>query len=321
MARKEWKRKLPGRDLGVFVMSLLLAFGIWLIHNLSLNYSETLSVPVIAECEIEGHSNVSANSSTVAARCRTSGFAILKGRHKAKKDAIHVKFDRGDLHESQNDYFQISSAELGNYVSDIFGDGVQLESFLSETVSFRFPSENHKKVAVQAVTTVSFRPQYTALGPIHLSPDSVTVYGEPYQLEQVSNVFTKSIDLINLKSNAHGSVKIEPVQGIRMSDSEVGYTMEVTRFIEVTTQVSITTKNVPHGISLSVYPKTAKVSYKCQFPMINDPSDRVSFYIDYEDFEKSITGRCIAKPSRIPEGVIEYSIEPEVFQCMEESAR
>ena len=124
MARKEWKRKLPGRDIGVFVMSLLLAFGIWLIHNLSLNYSETLSVPVIAECEIEGHSNVSANSSTVAARCRTSGFAILKGRHKAKKDAIHVKFDRGDLHESQNDYFQISSAELGNYVSDIFGDGV-----------------------------------------------------------------------------------------------------------------------------------------------------------------------------------------------------
>ena len=88
--RKEKLNKLPGRDIAVFLMSLMLAFGIWLIHNLSLQYSETLSVPVVAECDISGHSNVSANSSTIAARCRTSGFSILRGRHKAKKDAIHV---------------------------------------------------------------------------------------------------------------------------------------------------------------------------------------------------------------------------------------
>ena len=29
-------------------MSLLLAFSIWLIHNLSLNYSDTMGVPVVA---------------------------------------------------------------------------------------------------------------------------------------------------------------------------------------------------------------------------------------------------------------------------------
>ena len=51
-------------------MSLLLAFSIWLIHNLSLNYSDTISVPVMAQCNIDGHSNVSSNSSMIAARCR-----------------------------------------------------------------------------------------------------------------------------------------------------------------------------------------------------------------------------------------------------------
>ena len=35
---------LDGRDISVFLMSLLLAFSIWLIHNLSLNYSDTISV-------------------------------------------------------------------------------------------------------------------------------------------------------------------------------------------------------------------------------------------------------------------------------------
>ena len=43
-------------------MSLLLAFSIWLIHNLSLNYSDTISVPVMAQCNIDGHSDVSSNS-------------------------------------------------------------------------------------------------------------------------------------------------------------------------------------------------------------------------------------------------------------------
>ena len=39
---------VDGRDISVFLMSLLLAFSIWLIHNLSLNYSDTVSVPVVA---------------------------------------------------------------------------------------------------------------------------------------------------------------------------------------------------------------------------------------------------------------------------------
>ena len=302
-------------------MSLLLAFGIWLIHNLSLNYSETLSVPVIAECNLDGHSNISSNSSTVAARCRTSGFSILRGRHKAKKEAVHVSFNSSDMHQAEGDMFFITSAELGNYVSDRFGEGVQLESFLSESFQFRFPVENHKKVPVQAVTVFTFKPQYMAMGPIHLKPDAVTVYAEPYHLETINKVFTKAIELNNLKSSAHGSVKLESIQGVRMSDQEVGYSLDVTRFVEIATEVAVTPRNVPAGLKLSIYPSTARVVYKCGFPLSHDPSDLVSFHIDYTDFRKSIGGRCMAIPSKVPDGVIEYSIEPEVFDCVEESSR
>ena len=299
-------------------MSLMLAFGIWLIHNLSLNYSDTMSVPVIAECNIEGHSAVSANSSTIAARCRTSGFSLLKGRHKAKKEALHVRFESKDMHLVEGDMFYITSAELSNYVTDIFGDGVQLESFLAETFQFRFPFENNKKVPVQAVTVISFRPQYMALGDIRLKPDSVTLYGEPYHLQNIDRVFTRTVDLTDLKSSAHGSVKLEPIQGVRISDTEVGYSLDVTRYVEIATEVTVNSRNVPAGLKLSVYPSTAKVVYRCKFPLSQDPSDLVSFHIDYADFQKSIGGRCLAQPSKIPDGVIDYSLEPEVFDCVEE---
>ena len=324
--RKNWINRLPirlklrigGRDIGVFLMSLLLAFGIWLIHNLSLSYSDTMTVPVIAECNLNGHSAVSSNSSSIAARCRTTGFNLLRNRHRAKKDAIHIRFDTRDMHHLEGEMFYITSAELGNYVTEMFGDDVRLESFLSETVQFRFPFENNKKVPVQAVTVISFKPQFMAIAPVKLQPDSVTIYGEPYHIGNVDRVFTRTIDLVNLKSSAHGSVKLEPIQGVRMSDSEVSYSLNVSRFVELSREVQVTARNVPAGVKLSVFPSTAKVVYKCTFPLSQDPRDVVRFYIDYHDFEKSIGGRCIAHSSDIPEGVIEYSIDPEVFDCVEE---
>ena len=309
---------IGGRDIGVFLVSLLLAFGIWLIHNLSLMYSDTMTVPVIAECNIDGHSNVSSNSSSIAARCRTTGFNLLRNQHKAKRDAVHIRFDSKDMHLKDGEMFYITANELGNYVTDIFGESVRLESFLSETVQFRFPFENNKRVPVQAVSVVSFKPQYMALSQVKLIPDSVTVYGEPFHLENIDRVFTKTIDLANLKSSAHGSVKIEPIQGVRMSDVEVNYSLDVSRFVEIRTEVPVTASNVPGGVKLSVYPSTAQVIFKCTFPLSHDPSDMVRFYVDYHDFEKSIGGRCVAQATRIPEGVIEYSIEPEVFDCVEE---
>ncbi len=309
--------QLDGRDITVFLVSLLLAFSIWLIHNLSLYYSDTMNVPVVAECNIEGHSNRSSNSNIIAARCRTSGFSLLRNRHQAKRKAVVVRFDPKDMHCKEGELFTVSAAELGNYVTEIFGDDVRLESFLSETVQFRFPFENHKRVPVQAVQVVSFKPQYMAMGQMKLQPDSVTVYGEPFHLENIDRVFTRTIDLPNLKSSAHGSVRIEPVSGIRMSETEVNYTLDVTRYVEIRSEVSVQVRNLPAGKKMSVYPSTATVLFKCAFPLSQDPTQDVQFYIDYLDFQKSIGGKCVAHASRVPNGVIECTLTPEVFDCVE----
>ena len=309
---------LDGRDISVFLMSLLLAFSIWLIHNLSLNYSDTMSVPVVAQCNIDGHSNVSSNSSTIAARCRTSGFSLLKIRQMAKRKALTVRFDSKDLHHKDGELFYITAAELSNYVTEIFGDGVRLESFLSETVQFRFPFENNKRVPVQAVQTLSFKPQYMAMGQIRLQPDSVTIYGEPFHLEHIDRVLTRTVNLLNLKSSAHGIVKLEAISGIRMSETEVKYSLDVTRYVEVRSEVAVGVRNLPAGRKLSVFPSTATVVFKCAFPLSQDPTEDVQFYIDFNDFVKSRGGKCIAHASRIPEGVIDCTVFPEVFDCVEE---
>lgn len=312
------KKNTNGRDVAALLLSLLLALGIWFAHNLALSYSGLVSVPVIAESNIEGHSAVSSNSCIIVARCRTTGYSFISKKRAVNSVPIRVFFAPGDLHEVEDDMFSITGNELTGYVNDIFGDNVRLESFVSTDVQFRFPKENHKVVPVQVISTVSFKQQYMASEPFTVEPDSVTVYGEPSAIQNIDRVFTETISLQNLSSSPHGMAKLElPLMGVRLSASEVSYSMTVSRFVEVKAQLKVNVRNVPSGRVVSVYPSTADVSFKCAFPLSSDPSEEVELYIDYEDFARSINGNCIPNVSDLPSDVLDYSIEPQVFECIE----
>ncbi|MCI1640705.1 MAG: hypothetical protein LKI42_05465 [Bacteroidales bacterium] len=311
------KLKINGRDLTVFLLSFLLAFSIWFIHNLSLDYSSLVSVPVVAESNIDGHSGLSSNAVSIAARCRTTGFNLIRIRHAPGRKSVQVRFAKSDLHYKEGDLYSISSESLGNYVNDIFGDGVSLEAFTSKEVFFRFPSVNHKKVPVQAMRILDFRQQYMAVTDMKLDPDSVIIYGEPFRLAQIDRVRTQTIDLSDIHSSAHGIVRIEKIKGVRISAGEVNYSLDVSRYVEVKDVVPITVRDIPQGKKMAVYPSKATVLFRCIFPLISDPSGKVRFYIDYSDFAASINGRCVPKTGKLPEGVINYVTDPMVFDCVE----
>ena len=305
------------RDLVVFLLSLMLALGIWLVHNLTLRYSSIMNVTVTAVSNIPGRAAESSNTAVISARCRASGFKLIRNRRN-EDNTIKVFFNPEEFTRGDNDSYYISSNALASYVPDIFGEDVQLESFVTQNAIFRFSAENNKKVPVSPKLITSFRPQYTAMGSIQFSPDSVMLYGDPNYLESLDRVFTRPLELKNLKNDAHGEVALDVPSGIRSSDQTVSYSLQVTRYVEVSSEIRIDVINLPADKFLSVYPSTAKVLFRCVFPLSVDPTRNVSLYIDYEEFTQSINGRCVARLSGLPSSVIDYTVEPQVFECIEE---
>ena len=57
MLRDKLRRMLrnDGGDLKIILVSLLLAFSIWLVYNLTLNYTKVVSVPIVARSNISGY--------------------------------------------------------------------------------------------------------------------------------------------------------------------------------------------------------------------------------------------------------------------------
>lgn len=305
-----------GRDTAIFLMSLLLAFSIWLIHNLSLYYNEVISVPVRAVCNLEGHARESSNDAVIQARLRLTGFEVLRSRRLAARNPLTVEFAPGDMHFKGGEIFYLTATELNRYVQPVFGDNARLETMLSDTVVFRFPLENSKKVPVIPVCTIHYRPQYMGVGDLRVMPDSVTVYGEPAHLDKVDRVLTRPFALSDVKVSAHGRVKLEGNGAMRLSETTVSYVLDVSRYVEIRAELPVEGRNVPAGRNLFIYPSVATVLFKCAFPVTDDPAEHASVYIDYTDFASSLGGKCLPQVT-LPPGVLECTVEPQVFDCIE----
>ena len=302
-----------------FLLCVLFSASIWLVLNLSQLYVAIVSVPVTAQSNIEGRGALSQSEATVTAQVSASGYrhVVMARRHRRTEQ---VSFAAADFRYMGGDRYAIPNTALYRYASQIFGEGVTVESFISEDPEFSFPEETYKKVPVRAVLDIEYAPQYMALKPLQVQPDSVLVYGEPSRLENVSVVATKPLDLDGLRSSVHGKLRLETPSGVRLSHEECVYSLEVTRFVELRSEVHIGTRNVPASVDLAVLPSTATVVYRCIFPTATDPTAKAKFYIDYNDFAGSLSGRCVARCEELPNNVIDYTISPEVFDCLVKTA-
>ena len=308
---------INGRDWVVLLLALLLAFSTWLIHNLSLKYNDFLKVPVVARCGLDGHADVSSNRCDVIARCRATGYKVIRSALKSRKTA-KVTFRPEDMKHLEGDTFYVTSSDLLEYASFIYGADVSVEYFLTDTLFFRFPYENFKKVPLLPISSLSFRDQYMADGEIAVTPDSVLIYGEPMRLESVDAVYTKPIRSYDIFEDLQGVIDIDKVKGVRMSEDRAHYFMAVKRYVEVSAMMSVKPENVPFDKVMTVYPSVVKVSLRCNFPMADDPLNTLRIEADYNDYQKSLGGKCTLKAEGLTRGVISYEIDPVAVSCVVE---
>ncbi len=308
---------ISGRDWAVFLLALLLAFSIWLIHNLSLKYNDYLTSTVIAQCNIEGHSNLSINRSDIVARCRATGYQALTSHIRSNhKKPVTVNFDRSVMRHKGDDLFYVLSSDLTEYAHLIYGEGAALEYFVSDTVFFRFPEVDYKKVPVIPVYSISFAEQHMAEGQLKVVPDSVTLYGESHRLESIDKVFTDHIKYASLSSDIQGVVGIEGIRNVRMSSDEVHYLLDVARYVEIDRNLSVKVVNVPSDKVLRIFPSLATVSAKLTFPLVDGSYENMELQVDYNDYLKSLSGKCPVKLAELPNGLISYEVNPTSVNCV-----
>ena len=309
---------ISGRDWGILTLSLLLAFSVWMIHNLSLKYNANLSAKVIAICSLDGHENVSAATAEALARGRATGYNIIESYIKARRP-VKVEFNPSVMQRYDSERFFVTGDKLVEYSHLIFGEDITVDHYISDTLLFRFPSVNHKKVPVVPVSILTYKGQYMARGPLDMTPDSVVVAGDPYLLETVKQVYTTPIRHFEISENISGLAGIEPIKGVNIQAKEVYYSMDVVRYVEFVSEVHVEAVNVPAGKAMMIFPSVVTLRMRCEFPLMDDAEGQQTVYVDYNDFKTSLGGNCPVRVKDLPKGILSYDVEPVSVRCVEES--
>lgn len=283
---------------------------------MSREYTGVVNVSVLASSSLKGRAAQALESVSIDARCSATGFRLLRLKHSVRDVSINIH-PEDFVYSAADDRFVISATELTKYSAEIFGAGVQLVTFLSQGYSFRFSRENNRTVPVSAVWNGTFKPQYMASAPIRIQPDSVMVYGDASLLETVDAVFTRPLNYNEISKSIGGVAALVPIPGVRMSEREVTWALDVVRYVELRSQVSVIARNVPDGISFSIFPSTVDAVFRCRFPAKGDPADVCEFYVDYAEFSRSLSGNCVVRCDNEPSYVIDCDIRPAVVECME----
>ena len=326
---REWYHRLAamlhvsGRDAKDFAASFLAALVIWLVYTMTQTAENELSVAVLIESDIPGHCLQASYPVTVSATCECAYSKAVTMGSANERHARVVKVESSALRKKSDTEYVISSSDLRSRAAEIFGPNVIFKSFLDDSYTVTFELENSKMVPVVPVSMLTFKPECLTVEGLTVSPDSVLVYGEPQVLRDITYVTTDVVRLKKLSSSKNGHVSLDAPGGIRLSQDKVSYNIDVTRFMEIVRKdVHVGVKGVPQGHSLIVLDPVATVTFRCKRSMMDEGrTSEVEIFVDYADFLLSRDGHCVARYSELPDGVLTCSVEPEIFECMEEGSK
>ena len=309
------KDRKDGKEWLLLLLSLLLAFVIWLLHSLSLQYSVFFEYNVVLNSSLGGRSRSAVSEDVLIVRGRSEGYYILRQRIGRRK-TINVSAPATALVHEDGDVFSVGCENIKSNIVEALGGNVDLEFIVSDSLDFTFPRITSKRVPVAPKTSIVFNGQYMPLGRIELRPDSVDIYGDARLLETVDSVMTETISASGVDGPIQGIITLVPIRRVDYSEDNIYYSLNVVRYIEETMDVPITAVGVPEGKELYVLPSKVRLTYRRVFSGTQYNQDDFALVVDYADFINTIDSELIPELVKKPEGVISWEMSPRYVDCI-----
>lgn len=312
-------KKRKGRDWVSLILSLLLAFFIWLVHNLSNDYSAYLRFQVKAITNIEGHQPEAVADEILLLRGRATGFYIMRNNRRGSVPQITLEIppELFSPIEETFDRFIVAASDLKDKLSANLSGEIDVDFIETGTLTFTFPEQSHRKVPVVPLISVVYKRQYTNVGDIVVSPDSVLIYGNTEDIVNIHSVNTLPVNLVNVDKSIQGVTGLETIRDVRIDSKEIRYFIKVDRYVEVSGQMSVQVNNLPSRHSIVLIPSRVKFTARIPFTTKNDDIfDDISLNMDYNTFIRQKSSKVIPTLEKGDTEIYSYSLDPPMIEAV-----
>ncbi|WP_445666571.1 CdaR family protein [Fodinibius sp. AD559] len=264
----------------VFIVAFILALALWLMVNLSRDYTLNIELPIELGAVPDEKALVQDLPSNATVSVTGEGWKLINLYNNPPTIDINISNTEINLFDQVQ---QQMSAMLNISIQRVQPQNLRVQ--LGDRVS--------KKVPVRSAVNVNFSEQYGFLDPPTISPDSITIDGAATLLEDIEEWSTDSVQMNNVSTDISRTVPLEPASElIRLSESEVRFEAEVAEYTEGEMQANITTRNLPPGRMVSYSPLAIRIKYDVPIQEYADVQDENPFnvHVSYQQILEDSTG-------------------------------
>lgn len=261
-------KKKVNNKLLTYLVFLLIAVVIWYFNALSKDYTTDLNFRLRYTDMPEDKVLVNTPPDRLNLVVHAQGFTLLKYRMGLIFYPVILEASYQTLRRNNNspkgEYYMTTRSVFDKIDGQLSSD-VTLRSISPDTLKFLFSETTQKNIPVRVLAKLQFNKEFLPVGAMSVTPASVTVTGPRAIVDTMRFVYTRKENFKKLKDTLRAEIKLQPVNQLRYSATEVKIEQAIERHTEATIIVPIEAINLPEGLVMKTFPGTVTVN--CMVPL------------------------------------------------------
>ena len=253
----QWKRKLL-----LFSFFLVVSVFIWTLNALSKNYTTEIKYPISYTSFPEKRVQINKLPEFLGLKVNAHGYALLRYKLTNRPVPINFRVSSYTMNRFSNDsskYFLLTRYAR-DQISRQLPSEMELIELSPDSLIFQFASEVKKLVPVTPSVSFTLGKQFTLIGDIRLTPDSIMVTGPDIYLDTLSTLITETKDLGLIEKSYSETLEILKYPGFKFETDELECNIDLEKLTELQMYVPIQIIGLPDSMRMQTFPSRIKVS-------------------------------------------------------------
>lgn len=270
-----------GREkVAVFVVAFILALCLWLMVNLSRDYTLNINIPIELGNIPSNQALTEELPNFATVSVTGEGWQLIQLYNNPTPLFI-------DVRQSEVNLFDQVRQQMNTR------PGISVQKVQPLTISLELEERVSRRLPVMPEVELDFRERFGLLGEASLSPDSVEVTGAASVVDTLTGWRTQPVRISGINSDINRPVELrESGELMSVSPETVIYRAEIAEYTEGEVRVPISTRNLPSGRTVSYSPSALTVRFDIPIGQYSRALDRAPFsaYVPYSQILQDSTG-------------------------------
>ena len=288
-------RYKPGRRFYVFLISLVLATGFWLLNALNKSYTESIEISIkyINLPENQAFSPVPHKS--IKIEMSGDGYSLMQFKDIAENDTVVIDMSILEFKKvGSRKKAQIPTSVIINELRGGISNNINVSRVNRDTIEVIVERGITKELSIKPDYSLSLEKGMVLLKPIHVEPSTVMVRGPISVLNGMSEIATDFVEISDAAENQEIDVKILfDSKKLKPEQTRVKLLLEVEALTEGEIALPVQIAGLPDHNKLRLIPNTVKLKYSTGLSHYDFISPELfDVVVQYDDVLKN--------PSKIP---------------------